>query len=29
MVPVHGNADLKPKNQRNIMRDVGLTDDEL
>ena len=30
-VPVHGNVDLKPKlkTQRNIMRDAGLTDDEL
>jgi predicted RNA binding protein YcfA (HicA-like mRNA interferase family) len=28
-VPVHGNVDLKPKTQHNIMRDAGLTDDEL
>ncbi len=28
-VPVHGSVDLKPKTQRNIMRDAGLTDDEL
>jgi predicted RNA binding protein YcfA (HicA-like mRNA interferase family) len=28
-IPVHGNADLKPKTQRNIMRDAGLTDDDL
>ena len=28
-VPVHGNVDPKPKTQRNIMRDAGLTDDEL
>jgi predicted RNA binding protein YcfA (HicA-like mRNA interferase family) len=28
-VPVHGNADLKPKNQRNIMRDAGLTGADL
>ena len=28
-VPVHGNADLKPKTQRNIMRQAGLTDDDL
>ncbi len=24
-VPVHGNADLKPGTQRNIMRDAGIT----
>jgi predicted RNA binding protein YcfA (HicA-like mRNA interferase family) len=29
IVPVHGNADLKPKTQRSIMRDAGLTDDDL
>lgn len=28
-VPVHGNADLKPGTQRSIMRDAGLTDDDL
>jgi predicted RNA binding protein YcfA (HicA-like mRNA interferase family) len=28
-VPVHGNADLKPGTQRNIMRDTGLTDADL
>ena len=28
-VPVHGNVDLKPKTQRNIMRDAGLTDADL
>jgi predicted RNA binding protein YcfA (HicA-like mRNA interferase family) len=28
-VPVHGNADLKPGTQRGIMRDAGLTDDDL
>ncbi len=28
-VPVHGNTDLKPKTQRNIMRDAGRTDDDL
>ncbi len=28
-IPVHGNVDLKPKTQRNIMRDAGLTDDDL
>jgi predicted RNA binding protein YcfA (HicA-like mRNA interferase family) len=28
-VPVHGNADLKPKTQRSIMRDAGLTDADL
>jgi predicted RNA binding protein YcfA (HicA-like mRNA interferase family) len=28
-VPVHGNTDLKPKMQRSIMRDAGLTDDDL
>jgi predicted RNA binding protein YcfA (HicA-like mRNA interferase family) len=29
VVPVHGNRDLKPGTQRGIMRDVGLTDDDL
>lgn len=28
-VPVHGNVDLKPGTQRGIMRDAGLTDDDL
>jgi predicted RNA binding protein YcfA (HicA-like mRNA interferase family) len=28
-VPVHGNVDLKPKTQRNIMRDAGLSDDDI
>ena len=29
VVPVHGNQDLKPGTQRGIMRDAGLTDDDL
>jgi predicted RNA binding protein YcfA (HicA-like mRNA interferase family) len=29
VVPVHGNQDLKPKTQRSIMRDAGLTDADL
>jgi predicted RNA binding protein YcfA (HicA-like mRNA interferase family) len=28
-VPVHGNNDLKPRTQRSIMRDAGLTDGDL
>jgi predicted RNA binding protein YcfA (HicA-like mRNA interferase family) len=28
-VPVHGNSELKPKTQRNIMNDAGLTDADL
>ena len=28
-VPVHANKDLKPGTQRGIMRDAGLTDDDL
>jgi predicted RNA binding protein YcfA (HicA-like mRNA interferase family) len=28
-VPVHGNVDLKPNTQKNIMRDAGLTDGDL
>ena len=28
-VPVHGNKDLKPDTQRSIMRDAGLTDDDI
>jgi len=29
VVPVHGNNELKPRTQKNIMRDAGLTDDDL
>ena len=29
VVPVHGNQDLKPGTQHGIMRDAGLTDDDL
>jgi predicted RNA binding protein YcfA (HicA-like mRNA interferase family) len=29
VVPVHGNQNLKPGTQRAIMRDAGLTDDDL
>jgi predicted RNA binding protein YcfA (HicA-like mRNA interferase family) len=29
VVPVHANRDLKPGTQRAIMRDAGLTDDDL
>jgi predicted RNA binding protein YcfA (HicA-like mRNA interferase family) len=29
VVPVPGNQDLKPGTQRSIMRDAGLTDDDL
>ena len=29
VVPVHANQDLKPGTQRCIMRDAGLTDDDL
>lgn len=28
-VPVHGNTDLKPGTQRDIMRTAGLADDDL
>jgi predicted RNA binding protein YcfA (HicA-like mRNA interferase family) len=28
-IPVHGNNDLKPRTQRSIMRDAGLTDADL
>ncbi|HEY3787760.1 MAG TPA: type II toxin-antitoxin system HicA family toxin [Urbifossiella sp.] len=28
-VPVHGNKDLKPGTQKSIMRDAGLTEDDL
>ena len=29
VVPVHANQDLKPGTQRGIMRDAGLTADDL
>lgn len=29
VVPVHANQDLKPGTQRGIMRDTGLTEDDL
>jgi len=29
VVPVHANKDLKPGTQRGIMRDAGLTDNDL
>jgi predicted RNA binding protein YcfA (HicA-like mRNA interferase family) len=29
IVPVHGNRDLKMGTQRAIMRDAGLTDEDL
>jgi predicted RNA binding protein YcfA (HicA-like mRNA interferase family) len=29
VVPVHANQDLKPGTQSGIMRDAGLTDDDL
>jgi predicted RNA binding protein YcfA (HicA-like mRNA interferase family) len=29
VVPVHANQDLKPGTQRGIMRDAGLTDEDL
>lgn len=28
-VPVHGNRDMKPGTQRNIMRQAGLTEADL
>jgi predicted RNA binding protein YcfA (HicA-like mRNA interferase family) len=28
-VPVHGNQTLKPKTQRSIMKEAGLTDSDL
>ena len=28
-VPVHGNQDLRTGTQRSIMREAGLTDDDL
>jgi predicted RNA binding protein YcfA (HicA-like mRNA interferase family) len=29
IVPVHGNKDLKPGTQHGIMKDAGLTEDDL
>ena len=29
IVPVHGNKDLKPGTQHGIMRDAGLTEQDL
>jgi predicted RNA binding protein YcfA (HicA-like mRNA interferase family) len=29
IVPVHGNKDLRPGTQHGIMKDAGLTDDDL
>ena len=29
VVPVHGNKDLKQGTQHGIMKDAGLTDDDL
>jgi predicted RNA binding protein YcfA (HicA-like mRNA interferase family) len=29
IVPVHGNKSLKPGTQHGIVKDAGLTDDEL
>jgi hypothetical protein len=29
VVPVHASQDLKPGTQRGILRDTGLTDDDL
>ena len=29
VVPLHGDRNLKPGTQRGIMRDAGLTDDDL
>ncbi len=29
IVPVHGNKDLKPRTQPGIMKDAGLTEDDL
>jgi len=29
VVPVHGNKDLKPGTQHGIMKDAGLTDNDL
>lgn len=29
IVPVHANKDLKPGTQRSLMKDAGLSDDDL
>lgn len=29
IVPIHGNRDLTPGTQRSIMRQAGLTDEDL
>ncbi len=29
VVPIHANENLKPGTQRGIMRDAGLTEDDL
>lgn len=29
IVPVHGNKDMKPGTQHGIMKDAGLTEDDL
>jgi predicted RNA binding protein YcfA (HicA-like mRNA interferase family) len=29
VIPVHGNKDLKPGTQHGIMKDAGLTEDDL
>jgi predicted RNA binding protein YcfA (HicA-like mRNA interferase family) len=29
IVPVHGNKDLKPGTQHGIMKDAGLSEDDL
>ena len=29
VVPVHGNRDLKPGTQNGIMKDAGLSDEDL
>jgi len=29
IVPVHGNKDLKPGTQRGIMKDAGLTGEDI
>lgn len=29
VVPVHGNEDLKPGTQHGLMKDAGLTEDDL
>ncbi len=28
-VPVHGNQDMRPRTQKDVMRQAGLTDDDL